>query len=49
MTNEIKNRAKLLEWMNNNNVREFKKVATLIAQYFEKPIDLIEKLGLNHD
>jgi flagellar protein FlaI len=49
MTNEIKNRAKLLEWMNKNNVREFKKVAILIAQYFEKPIDLIEKLGLNHD
>jgi len=49
MTNEIKNRAELLEWMNKNNVREFKKVATLIAQYFEKPTDLIEKLRLNYD
>ncbi len=49
MTNEIRTRANLLEWMNKNNVREFKKVATLIAQYFEKPTDLIEKLRLNYD
>ncbi len=44
MTNEIKNRAKLLDWMNKNNVREFKKVATLISQYSENPTKLIGKI-----
>jgi flagellar protein FlaI len=44
MTNEIKNRAKLLDWMNKNNVREFKKVANLISKYFENPTKLIGKI-----
>ena len=44
MTNEIKNRAKLLEWMNKNNIREFKKVATLISQYFENPESTMTKI-----
>ena len=44
MTNEIKNRAKLLDWMNKNNFREFKNVATLISQYFENPTKLIGKI-----
>ncbi|UCF13312.1 MAG: type II/IV secretion system ATPase subunit [Thermoplasmatales archaeon] len=44
ITNEIKNRAKLLDWMNKNNVREFKKVANLISQYFENPTKLIGKI-----
>jgi flagellar protein FlaI len=44
MTTEIKNRATLLEWMNRNDIREFKKVATLIAQYFEKPDEVMKKI-----
>ena len=44
MTNEIKNRARLLDWMNKNNIREFKKVATLISQYFENPTKLLGKI-----
>jgi len=44
MTQEIKRRDQLLDWMNKNNVREFKKVATLIAQYFENPAQLMEKI-----
>jgi len=47
MTNEIKNRAKLLEWMNKNNIREFKKVATLISQYFENPERTMAKIKVN--
>jgi len=47
MTNEIKNRAKLLEWMNKNNIREFKKFATIIAQYFENPIVVMKKIKDN--
>ncbi len=46
MTNEIKNRAKLLEWMNTNNVREFKKVATLISQYFDNPEQVMKKISV---
>ncbi|TET18394.1 MAG: secretion system protein E, partial [Candidatus Cloacimonadota bacterium] len=44
MTQEIKRRAHLLEWMNKNNIREFKKVATLVAQYVENPAQLMEKI-----
>jgi len=41
---EIKNRAKLLEWMNKNNIREFKKVSTIIAQYYENPAKIMKKI-----
>ena len=46
MTQEIKNRKKIVEWMNNNNIREFRDVAKLIAQYTENPdeaLKVIEK------
>ena len=41
---EIKNRAALLDWMNKNDIREFKKVATLIVKYYESPGEMIEKI-----
>ena len=44
MTNEIKNRKKILEWMNENNVREFRDVANLIARYNEDPEETLEKI-----
>jgi flagellar protein FlaI len=44
MTQEIKRRSRLLDWMNKNNVREFKKVSTLIARYVENPAQLMEKI-----
>ena len=37
MTDEIKNRKSIVEWMNNNNIREFRDVAKLIAQYTDNP------------
>ena len=46
MTQEIKNRKKIVEWMNKNNVRAFRDVAKLIAQYSDNPaetIKLVEK------
>jgi flagellar protein FlaI len=46
MTQEIKNRKKIVEWMNINNVRAFRDVAKLIAQYSDNPaetIKLVEK------
>jgi type IV secretory pathway ATPase VirB11/archaellum biosynthesis ATPase len=44
MISEIKNRTMLLDWMNKNNIREFKKVATIIAQYSDNPADVMKKI-----
>jgi hypothetical protein len=44
MISEIKNRTLLLEWMNKNNIREFKKVATIVAQYVDNPQEVIKKI-----
>jgi flagellar protein FlaI len=44
MTLEIKNRKKIIEWMNQNNVREFKDVSNLVAQYCEDPTEIIKKI-----
>ncbi|VVB62018.1 Type II/IV secretion system protein [uncultured archaeon] len=44
MVNEIKNRTALLDWMNKNNIRDFKKVATLIARYIDNPADVMKKI-----
>jgi flagellar protein FlaI len=46
MIREIKNRATLLEWMNKNNIREFKKVATVVAQYADNPADVMKKIQI---
>jgi type IV secretory pathway ATPase VirB11/archaellum biosynthesis ATPase len=46
MISEIKNRAALLEWMNKNNIREFKKVATVIAQYADNPAEVMKKIKI---
>jgi len=34
---ELKQRAELLKWMNNNDVRDFKKVALMTAKYIDTP------------
>jgi len=44
MIDEIKNRTILLDWMNKNNIREFKKVATLVAHYADNPADVMGKI-----
>jgi flagellar protein FlaI len=44
MIGEIKNRTTLLDWMNKNNIREFKKVATVVAQYADNPADVMKKI-----
>lgn len=46
MISEIKNRAALLEWMNKNNIREFKKVATVIAQFVDNPTEVLKKIKI---
>jgi hypothetical protein len=44
MITEIKNRTMLLDWMNKNNIREFKKVATIIAQYVDNSSEVMKKI-----
>jgi hypothetical protein len=34
----------LLDWMNKNNLREFKKVATVVAQYADNPEEVMKKI-----
>jgi flagellar protein FlaI len=44
MTMELRNRKTIIEWMNKNNVREFRKVAKLVTQYNEDPVDTLKKI-----
>jgi len=45
MTDEIKNRKKIVEWMNTKNIREFREVAKIIAQYTEEPDGVLKQIG----
>ena len=42
---ELRNRAKLLEWMKENNIKDFKEVASLTAKYIENPQEVMKKIG----
>ncbi|MCK5636799.1 MAG: hypothetical protein KAH91_05190, partial [Thermoplasmatales archaeon] len=44
MTAEIRNRMKIVEWMNENNIRAFRDVAKMVAQYTEAPGEMLSKL-----
>ncbi|UCF49638.1 MAG: type II/IV secretion system ATPase subunit, partial [Thermoplasmatales archaeon] len=44
MTQEINRRRKIVEWMNKTNVREFRGVAKIVAQYFENSEDVMKKI-----
>jgi len=44
ITNEIKNRMKLIEWMNKKNIRGFKEVANFVAHYTEDPKEIMNKI-----
>jgi flagellar protein FlaI len=44
MINEIRDRTTLLDWMNSNNIRDFKKVATLAARYVDNHNDVMQKI-----
>jgi flagellar protein FlaI len=44
MVTEVKDRTALLDWMNENNIRDFKKVATLAARYMDNPADVMQKI-----
>jgi flagellar protein FlaI len=42
MTQEINRRRIIIEWMNKNNVREFRGVAKIVSQYAENPDDVMK-------
>ena len=44
MTEEIKNRTEIVEWMNDENVREFREVAKLVTQYNEEPTEILKQI-----
>jgi flagellar protein FlaI len=44
MTKEIKNRTKIIEWMNKNDMRGYRKVAMMVAQYVEEPDGVLKKI-----
>ena len=47
MKKEILKRIEILEWMNKNNIRAFKRFAEIITYYSEKPDELIDKIRDN--
>jgi len=47
ITNEIRNRAKILDWMKTNNVRTFKEVAKAISRYIESPEEFMQTINLS--
>jgi len=47
MTQELKNRAELLQWMNTNNVRDFREVATVLAQFNENSETIMKKIKVS--
>jgi flagellar protein FlaI len=44
MTGEIKKRTKIIEWMNNNNLRGFRDVAQIVARYAETPEEVLKQV-----
>ena len=45
MANEIKNRATLMEWMRKENIKDFKEVAAMTANYIENPLEVMKSIG----
>ncbi len=44
MTNEVKNRSELLNWMSKNNIKQFKEVAVWTANYIDNPEKIMKKI-----
>jgi ERCC4-type nuclease len=44
ITKEIRDRAEILEWMNENNIRTFREVAKVISRYDENPDEFMKKI-----
>jgi len=44
MTSELRNRTRIIEWMNAKNVREFRGVANLVSRYAENPVEVMKQI-----
>jgi len=44
MTEELRRRTEIVEWMNNTNVREFRGVANLVARYLDAPDETYKQI-----
>jgi len=44
MTEELRRRTEIIEWMNNTNVREFRGVANLVARYLDAPDETYKQI-----
>jgi len=44
MTNEIKNRAALMEWMRKKDIKDFREVASMAMNYVENPLEFMKKV-----
>jgi hypothetical protein len=43
---EIEQRLKVLHWMREQNIRSYKDVATIIAEYYARPEEFYEKFTI---
>jgi len=44
MTNELRNRKEIIEWMNAKNIREFREVANVVSRYAENPAEVMKRI-----
>lgn len=47
LLSEMKRRSDVLRWMRKKNIRSYKEVATIIAEYYARPKDISEKIDVN--
>jgi len=43
---ELNKRAEILRWMRRNNIRSYREVANIIAEYYAKPTDILDKVKI---
>jgi flagellar protein FlaI len=44
ITEELKNRTKIVEWMNKTNIREFRQVAQIVSRYLDSPAETMTQI-----
>ena len=44
LTEELRRRKEIVEWMNNNNIRDFRGVANFVAKYMEAPVETLKEI-----
>ncbi len=49
LISEMKKRSEVLRWMRQKNIRSYKEVATIIAEYYARPKDILEKVHAEVD